>query len=85
MQVVRYLWQSCRVCAVQARNARTGRGRQFEIHRSGKGLRSMRYLHTMVRIRNIEQSLAFYCDGLGLKEVRRIENKPGARPWGFLP
>jgi len=44
----------------------------------------MRYLHTMVRIRNIEQSLAFYCDGLGLKEVRRIENKPGRFTLIFL-
>lgn len=44
----------------------------------------MRYLHTMVRIRNIESSLAFYCDGLGLKEVRRIENKPGRFTLIFL-
>ncbi len=44
----------------------------------------MRYLHTMVRIRSIEQSLAFYCDGLGLKEVRRIENKPGRFTLIFL-
>ena len=44
----------------------------------------MRYLHTMVRIRNIEASLAFYCEGLGLKEVRRIENKPGRFTLIFL-
>jgi len=44
----------------------------------------MRYLHTMVRIRNIEASLAFYCDGLGLREVRRIENKPGRFTLIFL-
>ena len=33
----------------------------------------MRYLHTMVRVSNIEQSLHFYCDLLGLKEMRRID------------
>jgi lactoylglutathione lyase len=35
----------------------------------------MRYLHTMVRIRNIDDSLAFYCGGLGMREIRRIENE----------
>ena len=33
----------------------------------------MKYLHTMVRISNIAESLRFYCDGLGLEEVRRTE------------
>ena len=33
----------------------------------------MRYLHTMVRITDIDESLRFYCDLLGLKETRRIE------------
>lgn len=33
----------------------------------------MRYLHTMVRISDIDESLRFYCDLLGLKETRRIE------------
>jgi lactoylglutathione lyase len=37
----------------------------------------MRYLHTMVRIRNIEASLAFYCDGLGMREVHRYSNDKG--------
>ena len=44
----------------------------------------MRYLHTMVRIRNIEQSLAFYCGGLGLQEVGRIENERGRFTLIFL-
>ena len=35
----------------------------------------MRYLHTMVRIRDITKSLDFYCGKLGLKEIRRIENE----------
>jgi lactoylglutathione lyase len=37
----------------------------------------MRYLHTMIRIRDIDQSLDFYCNKLGLKEIRRIENERG--------
>ena len=37
----------------------------------------MRYLHTMVRISNIEESLKFYCELLGLIESRRIDSKAG--------
>jgi len=37
----------------------------------------MRYLHTMVRVNNLQQSLAFYCDKLGLSEVNRIESEEG--------
>ena len=37
----------------------------------------MRYLHTMVRVNNLEKSLEFYCDNLGLSEVNRIESKEG--------
>lgn len=44
----------------------------------------MRYLHTMVRISNIEQSLAFYRDALGLEEMRRIENPAGRFTLIFL-
>ena len=44
----------------------------------------MRYLHTMVRIRNIDDSLAFYCDGLGMREVRRIDNERGRFTLIFL-
>ncbi|HVZ05080.1 VOC family protein [Hyphomicrobium sp.] len=44
----------------------------------------MRYLHTMVRIRDIAQSLRFYCDALGLKEVRRLENDRGRFTLIFL-
>ncbi len=33
----------------------------------------MRYLHTMVRITDVEKSLHFYCDLLGLKETKRID------------
>ncbi len=37
----------------------------------------MRYLHTMVRISDIDASLDFYCNALGLHEVRRMENEQG--------
>ena len=35
----------------------------------------MKYLHTMIRISDVEKSLNFYCNGLGLIETRRIENE----------
>ena len=37
----------------------------------------MKYLHTMVRVMNLEKSLDFYCDKLGLEEVRRIDSQEG--------
>ena len=37
----------------------------------------MRYLHTMVRVTNLEDSLDLYCNKLGLKEVKRIDNEAG--------
>jgi len=37
----------------------------------------MRYLHTMLRVSNLEQSLDFFCDKLGFVEVRRMENEAG--------
>lgn len=37
----------------------------------------MKYLHTMVRVSNLEASLDFYCRKLGLVEVRRSENERG--------
>ena len=44
----------------------------------------MRYLHTMVRVTNVEDSLRFYCEGLGLEEVRRSENEKGRYTLIFL-
>jgi lactoylglutathione lyase len=44
----------------------------------------MKYLHTMVRVTDIEQSKRFYCDGLGLKEVRRTDNEQGRYTLVFL-
>ncbi len=37
----------------------------------------MRYLHTMVRVRDLDASLDFYCDKLGLKEIRRVDHDAG--------
>ena len=44
----------------------------------------MKYLHTMVRIENIENSLNFYCNLLGLNEVRRRESEKGRFTLIFL-
>lgn len=44
----------------------------------------MKYLHTMVRVSNIEDSLKFYCEGLGLQENRRIEHEKGRFTLIFL-
>ena len=44
----------------------------------------MNYLHTMVRITDIAKSLDFYCNILGLKEVRRSENEKGRYTLIFL-
>ena len=44
----------------------------------------MKYLHTMVRVKNIEASLDFYCSKLGLKEIKRIENEKGRFTLIFL-
>ena len=44
----------------------------------------MKYLHTMVRVSDLEASLRFYCEGLGLKEVRRMGNSAGRFTLVFL-
>lgn len=44
----------------------------------------MKYLHTMVRVHNIEASLDFYCTKLGLVETKRIENESGRFTLIFL-
>jgi len=44
----------------------------------------MRYLHTMVRVQNLEASLHFYCDLLGLVEVSRYDNDKGRFTLIFL-
>ena len=44
----------------------------------------MRYLHTMVRISDVDESLDFYCNKLGLKEVRRMDDEKGRYTLIFL-
>ncbi len=44
----------------------------------------MKYLHTMVRVADLGKSLHFYCDLLGLRELRRIENEGGRFTLVFL-
>jgi lactoylglutathione lyase len=44
----------------------------------------MRYLHTMVRVRDIDESLDFYCNKMGMQEVRRIESEAGRFTLIFL-
>ena len=44
----------------------------------------VKYLHTMVRVKNIEESKEFYCDLLGLKEIKRKESEEGKFTLVFL-
>jgi lactoylglutathione lyase len=44
----------------------------------------MKYLHTMVRVTNLDQSLDFYCNKLGLREVGRRESEQGRFTLVFL-
>lgn len=44
----------------------------------------MRYLHTMVRVMDLEKSLSFYCDALGLIQVHRYDNEGGRFSLIFL-
>lgn len=44
----------------------------------------MKYLHTMVRVTDLEKSLDFYCTKLGLKQLRRTDNEKGRFTLVFL-
>lgn len=44
----------------------------------------MKYLHSMVRVRDLDASLRFYCEGLGLREVRRRDVPEGKFTLVFL-
>ncbi|WP_068317639.1 VOC family protein [Polycladidibacter hongkongensis] len=44
----------------------------------------MRYLHTMVRVSDLDASMDFYCNKLGLREMRRIDNEKGRFSLIFL-
>ncbi len=45
---------------------------------------NIKYLHTMIRVKNLEVSKNFYCNILGLKEVKRVENEKGKFTLLFL-
>jgi len=44
----------------------------------------MKYLHTMIRVRDLDATLRFFCDGLGLREMRRMDNEQGKYTLVFL-
>lgn len=44
----------------------------------------MKYLHTMVRVTDLAASLKFYCDALGLREIKRMDNEKGRFTLVFL-
>jgi lactoylglutathione lyase len=44
----------------------------------------VKYLHTMVRVTSLEESIDFYCRKLGLAEIRRHENEAGRYTLVFL-
>ena len=44
----------------------------------------MKYLHTMVRVADLDASLDFYCNKLGLEELRRVDNEAGRFTLVFL-
>ncbi len=44
----------------------------------------MRYIHTMVRVKNVEDSIDFYCNKLGMKEMRRVDVEAGRYTLIFL-
>jgi lactoylglutathione lyase len=44
----------------------------------------MKYLHTMVRVTNLDESIDFYCNKLGLKEMRRVDVEKGRFTLVFL-
>src|SRR5678816_3252084 len=65
------------------------RGRSFAASAAGPVPRltaeaAMKYLHTMARVRDLDASLRFYCEGLGLREVRRTEVPEGKYTLVFL-
>jgi lactoylglutathione lyase len=44
----------------------------------------MKYLHSMIRVRDVNATLKFFCEGLGLREVRRKDNPSGKFTLIFL-
>jgi lactoylglutathione lyase len=56
----------------------------FAVIANPRTVARMRYLHTMVRVADLEQSLDFYCAKLGLRELRRVEVPQGRYTLVFL-
>jgi lactoylglutathione lyase len=44
----------------------------------------MRYLHSMIRVRDLDAALRFFCEGLGLREIRRRDHENGRYTLVFL-
>jgi lactoylglutathione lyase len=44
----------------------------------------MRYLHTMIRVRDLPAAIRFFCEGLGLQEIRRRDSEQGRYTLVFL-
>jgi lactoylglutathione lyase len=44
----------------------------------------MHYLHTMIRVADLDETLRFFCDGLGMREVKRKESERGRFTLVFL-
>jgi lactoylglutathione lyase len=55
----------------------------FNRHDEQEG-EAVKYLHTMVRVSNLEDSLDFYCNKLGLNELKRYESEQGRFTLVFL-
>ncbi len=45
---------------------------------------AIEYLHTMIRVGDLDAALRFFCDGLGLRELRRVDNEAGRFTLVFL-
>ena len=78
----------CDIFALPVKKIRDADGdRQWlapEDSRDNSRIMTMRYLHTMVRVSDLDASLDFYCNKLGLVEVRRMENEKGRFTLVFL-
>lgn len=57
---------------------------RLEAPPDGVGSPVMRYLHTMIRVKDLDAALRFFCDGLGLREIRRRDNDAGRYTLVFL-
>jgi lactoylglutathione lyase len=56
----------------------------FQRHADAPEKRIVKYLHTMVRVTDLDQSLDFYCTKLGLKQLRRKDHEQGRFTLVFL-